>query len=132
MGDVLRKVEEIAAMADTPCERRGDTLVATYHFHDGRDQTVYIIECGETANGMHMIGFFSPCQKLDPVNQIRFGFKGAQCKSLQPVARILLGFFLTISGVSVVKIQVSGSEALIFPPFPKPGTKRQWICPGLK
>lgn len=65
MGNVLRKVEEIAAMADTPCERRGDTLVATYHFHDGRDQTVYIIECGETANGMHMIGFFSPCQKLE-------------------------------------------------------------------
>ena len=34
-------------------------------------------------------------------------------------------FLFTTSGASIVKIEVSGSEALIFPPFPRPGRKRQ-------
>ena len=34
-------------------------------------------------------------------------------------------FFFTASGWSVVNMLVSGIDALIFPPAPKPGRKRQ-------
>ena len=40
-------------------------------------------------------------------------------------------FFLTTSGGSWVNMLVSGMEALIFPPAPRPGRKRQWIWAGL-
>ena len=36
-------------------------------------------------------------------------------------------FFLTSSGWSMVNMLVSGMEALIFPPVPRPGRKRQCI-----
>lgn len=64
MSDALEKVEQIAKMADIKGQRRDDLLGFMFALGGGRDQLVYVGEFGETHDGMSVICFFSPCEKV--------------------------------------------------------------------
>ena len=61
MNDVLKKVEQIALMADISVQLQDELLTAAFDMGDGREQHVYIGDFGEAPNGMHIVVFVSPC-----------------------------------------------------------------------
>ena len=64
MADILTKVERIARMADLRCQRQDNLLMFGFDLGGGRNQTVAIGHMGETEDGLNVIVFFSPCQRL--------------------------------------------------------------------
>lgn len=83
MADIIGKIEQIARMADLHFQRNGDYLMLSFDLGQGRDQTIGVGPLEETFDGMNVILFFSPCQRLskglmgglsksDAVNLLRY------------------------------------------------------------
>lgn len=62
--DVLDQVEQIAAMADIEGHRRGEAIYYNFGLPGGRSQLIAVTEFAETGDGMHILCFLSPCQRL--------------------------------------------------------------------
>jgi len=61
---ILHQVDEVAAAGGIEGKRQGDMLVYGWDLGGDRDQMVYVTSWGETAGGLHLLCFFSPCERL--------------------------------------------------------------------
>jgi hypothetical protein len=64
MSDVLDKIQQVAAMAGIKGQRQGALVSYAWDFGGGRDQMCYVAPFAETDDGLNVICFFSPCQRL--------------------------------------------------------------------
>ncbi len=72
---ILKKIHQVAKMAGIKGQKRGSMLMYGFDLGGGRDQTVAVGSFGETPDGMNVICFFSPCERLSS------GFLGGLSKS---------------------------------------------------
>lgn len=63
-SDIVAKIHQVAGMAGIKGQRDGNLLSFAWDFGEGRDQMVYIAPFAETDDGLNVICFFSPCQRL--------------------------------------------------------------------
>ena len=61
---IFDTITNIAESAGIGCKRQGDTLVFGWDLGEDRDQMVYVAPFAETAGGLKVICFFSPCERL--------------------------------------------------------------------
>ena len=61
---ILDKITAIAELAGIGGKRQADTLVYGWDLGEDRDQMVYVAPFAETAGGLKIICFFSPCERL--------------------------------------------------------------------
>ncbi len=64
VNDIVEKIQRVAAMAGIQGQRQGDLLSYGWDFSGGRDQMCYVAPFAETDDGLNIICFFSPCQRL--------------------------------------------------------------------
>jgi hypothetical protein len=62
--DITAKIQQVASMAGIKGQRQGELLSYGWDFGHGRDQMVYVAPFAETDDGLNVICFFSPCQRL--------------------------------------------------------------------
>jgi hypothetical protein len=74
-ADVLEKIHQIATMAGIKGQRQGELLSYGWDFGRGRDQMCFVAPFIETDEGLHLVCFFSPCERLGK------GFLGGMSKN---------------------------------------------------
>ncbi|MHC4390843.1 MAG: type III secretion system chaperone family protein [Planctomycetota bacterium] len=62
--DVLARVEAVGAEAGLTGQRTGDLLMYGFELPGGRRQTLAIRKFAQTDDGMNIISFISPCERL--------------------------------------------------------------------
>ena len=62
--DIIDRIHQVAGMAGIQGKRQGDLLAYGWDLGGGRRQTCYAAPLSETDDGLHVICFFSPCERL--------------------------------------------------------------------
>lgn len=64
VDEILKKIDQVARMAGLRGQRVGELMMYNFDLGRGREQAVAITHFGETEEGMNIITFISPCQRL--------------------------------------------------------------------
>lgn len=107
-AELVEKIHQVATMAGIKGHREGDLLMYGWDLGRGRDQLVYVAPFSETDQGLNVICFFSPCQRLGK------GFLGGMSKStalqlLRVNAQLDFGHFcvMAIGGDELVCVRAT-------------------------
>ncbi len=64
VAEIFERIARVAKLAGIDGKQQGEMLVYGWDLGDDRDQMVYVAPFGETAGGLQIICFFSPCERL--------------------------------------------------------------------
>lgn len=106
--EIVEKINQVATMAGIRGHRQGNLLVFGWDLGRGRDQACYVAPFSQTDDGLNVICFFSPCQRLGK------GFLSGMSKSsamqvLRINSQLEFGHFclMTLGGEEMVCVRAT-------------------------